>query len=369
MAHQRLLAIGFKKVEAEQLFVMCLLVNHFGCCCCIYESSFSTASNPQKDCQVTQSPWFQLSKHEAVHRPNKDSEGVNGRLGAPGVMMLRGGFKNVYGTMLGEQGQCLNFSRGAADGPRFKHDPYSSRLNESEAVRTIDDMNAAEALERMTEESNWERAKHVVPRSFLTDKSWHKKLRACCICGLLKTQDMWLEYGCENCPFLIQPGLETKDRVEAVTTAIWRGMWAVMHDNITDSLIVKEKFPNGVHGTKSGAPIKGLYCVGFWRGLPNDVVQELKERDIDPSVRLWNRFSAESLNQEVPDREAGNAYSEDEAEDEDAEDTSLSGFIVDDESKVGDEYLNDAQEEGPDIEEIIESMQESSLISDQEIRQ
>ena len=29
---------------------------------------------------------------------------------------LRGGFKNMYGETLGEVGQCLNFSRGAADG-------------------------------------------------------------------------------------------------------------------------------------------------------------------------------------------------------------------------------------------------------------
>jgi hypothetical protein len=45
----------------------------------------------------------------------------------------------------------------------------------------------------MTLEENWERAKHVVPRNFLTEKFWYKKLRACCLCGLLKTQEMWLE--------------------------------------------------------------------------------------------------------------------------------------------------------------------------------
>ena len=33
-------------------------------------------------------------------------------------------------------------------------------------------------------------AKHVVPRTFLTDKLWYKKLRACCLCGLLKTAEM-----------------------------------------------------------------------------------------------------------------------------------------------------------------------------------
>ena len=37
-------------------------------------------------------------------------------------------------------------------------------------------------------------AKHVVPRTFLTDKFWYKKLRACCLCGLLKTPDMYFLY-------------------------------------------------------------------------------------------------------------------------------------------------------------------------------
>ena len=35
---------------------------------------------------------------------------------------------------------------------------------------------------------------------------WEKDLRACCLCGLLKNERMWLEFGCENCPFLIDPG-------------------------------------------------------------------------------------------------------------------------------------------------------------------
>ena len=46
----------------------------------------------------------------------------------------------------------------------------------------------------------------------------------------------------------------------------------MLHDNMTDSMIIKEKFPNGVSGTPLGAPSKGLYCLGFWRGLPADIV-------------------------------------------------------------------------------------------------
>lgn len=175
-----------------------------------------------------------------------------------GLVSLRGGFKNLYGQGLGEAGQCLNFSRGVADGPRFREDPYAKPFNETDTNRTIADMSEIEQHERMVEEENFQRAKHVVPREFLTDKFWQKKLRACCLCGLLKTEAMWLEFGCENCPFLIQPGLETKDRVEAVTTAVWRGMWTILHDNLTNSNLVREKFPKGVAGTASGAPIKGL---------------------------------------------------------------------------------------------------------------
>lgn len=72
-------------------------------------------------------------------------------------------------------------------------DPFAKPFNESEVKRTLQDMDAAEQEARMTQEENWERAKHVVPRNFLTEKFWYKKLRACCLCGLLKTQEMWLE--------------------------------------------------------------------------------------------------------------------------------------------------------------------------------
>ena len=40
---------------------------------------------------------------------------------------------------------------------------------------------------------------------------WDKDLRACCMCGLLKNERMWLEFGCENCPFLIDPGASNEN--------------------------------------------------------------------------------------------------------------------------------------------------------------
>ena len=296
---------------------------------------------------------------DSLHRTGGDGPTLRGGFGIPSSgqpLRLRGGFRNAFGEMLGEKGQCLNFSRGVADGPRFRHDPWAKPFNESEVQRTLDDMTRDEAEKHMEEEENWKRAQHVVPREVLTDKNCQRKLRACCLCGLLKTAEMWLEYGCENCPFLIQPGMETKDRVEAVTTAIWRGTWAILHNNLTDSKLLKEKFPHGVAGSRDGTPTKGLYCLGFWRGLPTDVVDELRERDIDPVVRLWNAPSAEYLNQTVPDREEGD--SEDEEDDDDDKDTSLSGFIVSESDKEG--YHDGAgTEEGPDIEEIDEPVSDS----------
>ena len=72
-------------------------------------------------------------------------------------------------------------------------DPFAKPFNETEVKRTLQDMDEDEQRARITDEENWERAKHVVPRNFLTEKFWYKKLRACCLCGLLKTQPMWLE--------------------------------------------------------------------------------------------------------------------------------------------------------------------------------
>jgi hypothetical protein len=88
--------------------------------------------------------------------------------GGASAMRLRGGFRNKYGESLGEVGQCMNFSRGIADGPRFKDDPWAKPFNETEVERTIHDMTEAEQHERMLEEENWQRARHVIPRSFLT---------------------------------------------------------------------------------------------------------------------------------------------------------------------------------------------------------
>ena len=63
-------------------------------------------------------------------------------------------------------------------------------------------------------------------------------------------------------------------------------MWAVLHENMTDSKIVQEKFPNGVQGTPLGTPTKGLYCIGFWRGLPQDVIGNSTP---NPKPQRWTR--------------------------------------------------------------------------------
>mmetsp|Transcript_24829 Transcript_24829/g.50802 ORF Transcript_24829/g.50802 Transcript_24829/m.50802 type:complete len:102 (-) Transcript_24829:519-824(-) len=53
-----------------------------------------------------------------------------------------------------------------------------------------------------------------------------KGLRACMRCGIIKTLDQFLEYGCENCPFLDMAG--NHERCNMCTTAFFEGQVAVM---------------------------------------------------------------------------------------------------------------------------------------------
>jgi transcription elongation factor SPT4 len=52
-----------------------------------------------------------------------------------------------------------------------------------------------------------------------------RNLRACIRCGLIKTYDQFMEYGCENCPHLeMKTG---KRRVEDCTSTSFEGMIAL----------------------------------------------------------------------------------------------------------------------------------------------
>jgi transcription elongation factor SPT4 len=52
-----------------------------------------------------------------------------------------------------------------------------------------------------------------------------KTIRACKRCGLLKTQQQFFEYGCENCSFLRME--DNIERVNNYTTAFFEGQTAV----------------------------------------------------------------------------------------------------------------------------------------------
>lgn len=53
-----------------------------------------------------------------------------------------------------------------------------------------------------------------------------KSLRACKRCGILKTFDQFIDYGCENCPFLTMT--DDQQKVNRCTTAFFEGTAAVM---------------------------------------------------------------------------------------------------------------------------------------------
>ncbi|KAL0248175.1 hypothetical protein GEMRC1_003411 [Eukaryota sp. GEM-RC1] len=54
-----------------------------------------------------------------------------------------------------------------------------------------------------------------------------KGLRACLWCGLIKTEDQFIDLGCENCDFLNMEG--DPDRVAEVTTTSYEGIVSVMN--------------------------------------------------------------------------------------------------------------------------------------------
>ena len=74
---------------------------------------------------------------------------------------------------------------------------------------------------------------------------------------------MWLDYGCDNCPFLLPPGSKDIDRVRGATTSLWGGIWSVCAEteDLLKSHMVFDKFPRGLL-TASRLPAKGLYTLG-----------------------------------------------------------------------------------------------------------
>ncbi|KAL0207677.1 hypothetical protein P9112_012305 [Eukaryota sp. TZLM1-RC] len=67
-----------------------------------------------------------------------------------------------------------------------------------------------------------QRAAKVLPKSV-------KSLKACLWCGLIKTEEQFIDQGCENCTFLHMEG--DPDRVAEVTTTSYEGIVSVMNNS------------------------------------------------------------------------------------------------------------------------------------------
>ncbi|KAI1715400.1 spt4/RpoE2 zinc finger domain-containing protein [Ditylenchus destructor] len=102
-------------------------------------------------------------------------------------------------------------------------------------------------------------------------------LRACLVCGLIKSADQFELDGCENC----ERFLNLKNDIEKVhecTSANFDGMIAVCDQS--DSWICKwQKIGN--------SKCKGMYAVSVSGSLPKHVITELKEYRIryKPNMR------------------------------------------------------------------------------------
>jgi len=61
-------------------------------------------------------------------------------------------------------------------------------------------------------------SENVIPQEVSANK-----LRACMVCGLVKTFNQFVVFGCENCPGLIDVRVADRERVATVTTSLFSG--------------------------------------------------------------------------------------------------------------------------------------------------
>jgi transcription elongation factor SPT4 len=95
-----------------------------------------------------------------------------------------------------------------------------------------------------------------------------RTIRACKRCGLLKTNEQFVDFGCENCPFLHMQ--DDPQQVNKCTTAFFEGLAAIMDPR--DSWAAK--------WIRVDAYLPGVYAISVTGQLDKDVQEDLENRGI-----------------------------------------------------------------------------------------
>ncbi|KAL9191482.1 hypothetical protein ACHAXT_001188 [Thalassiosira profunda] len=95
-----------------------------------------------------------------------------------------------------------------------------------------------------------------------------KGVRSCMRCGLVKTLDQFLEYGCENCPYLDMAG--NHERCNLCTTAFFEGQAAVMDPG--ESWAAK--------WLRVDAHLPGVYAISITGQFDKEIEEELENRGV-----------------------------------------------------------------------------------------
>jgi len=108
----------------------------------------------------------------------------------------------------------------------------------------------------------------VIPDSIKTSQ-----LRACLVCGLLKTSHQFEEAGCENCTFL---KLEDQpDLIDKCTTPNFNGVISMMRPD--KSWVARWM---RIAAANKRKPVAGCYAVAVYGRLPGDVISRLEDKGI-----------------------------------------------------------------------------------------
>lgn len=105
----------------------------------------------------------------------------------------------------------------------------------------------------------------VVPKSLAPTKT-----RACMSCSLIKTMQQFVEFGCENCPFMHYRG--DREQVSACTTTSFTGTMVSL----------KPKHSWVAKWQRVSRFVPGAYAVSINARLPFDIVEHLEENNRRP---------------------------------------------------------------------------------------